>query len=113
VNNIVIEIKAPELTQAILALAEVMSKALTVRISSKVAEAYPDNTPEPDPEPAQQAEAPGKVITLEEVRAKLAELSRTGKREQVKGLLSRYGVDKLTEVPTDRYSELLDLAEAI
>ncbi|MBN3585358.1 hypothetical protein JYB64_23500, partial [Algoriphagus aestuarii] len=46
-------------------------------------------------------------VTLEQVRAKLAELTRNGKREQVKALLNEFGANKLSEVPADKYAELM------
>ena len=51
--------------------------------------------------------------TLEQVRAKLAELTRNGKREQVKALLNEFGANKLSEVPADKYAELMARAEEI
>src|SRR5690606_19277897 len=52
-------------------------------------------------------------VTLEQVRAKLAELTRNGKREQVKALLNEFGANKLSEVPADKYAELMAKAEEI
>lgn len=52
-------------------------------------------------------------VTLEQVRAKLAELTRNGKREQVKALLNEFGANKLSEVPADKYAELMAKAEGI
>ena len=52
-------------------------------------------------------------VTLEHVRAKLAELTRNGKREQVKALLNEFGANKLSEVPADKYAELMAKAEEI
>lgn len=52
-------------------------------------------------------------VTLEQVRAKLAELTRNGKREQVKALLNEFGANKLSEVPADKYAELMEKAEEI
>lgn len=45
--------------------------------------------------------------TLEEVRAKLAALNKAGKRADVKEILSSFGAQKLTEIPADRYAELM------
>lgn len=56
----------------------------------------------------QQQQAP--VIKLEEVRAKLAALSQAGKQEQVKALIQEFGASKLTEIPEDKYPELLEEA---
>lgn len=47
------------------------------------------------------------AYTLEEVRAKLAELQKAGKRAEVKALLSSFGVSKLSEVPAARYAALM------
>lgn len=52
-------------------------------------------------------------VSLEQVRGKLAELSQAGKASAVKGLIGSYGVAKLTEVPKDKYAELLARAEEL
>lgn len=62
--------------------------------------------------PAPAAASPSEV-TLEQVRAKLAALSQAGKAATVKDLISQYGVAKLTDVPKDKYAELLAAAERI
>ena len=51
--------------------------------------------------------------TLEQVRAKLADLQRQGKRAEVKALIQSFGVSKLSEVPAERYAELMAKAEEI
>lgn len=53
-------------------------------------------------------EAPSEsTVTLEEVRAKLAELNKAGKRSAVKELLSGFGAAKLSEIPEDKYPEVM------
>jgi hypothetical protein len=52
-------------------------------------------------------------VTLVQVRARLAELSSEGKKEAIKKLMSDFGVSKLTEVPEEKYSELMTAAEAL
>lgn len=52
-------------------------------------------------------------ITLEDVRARLAQLSRDGKTAQVKDLIQKYGANKLSEVNPDDYEALLLDAEVI
>lgn len=54
-----------------------------------------------------------KVIKLEDVRSKLAALSKAGKKTEVKNLLNSFGVQKLTDVPSDKYEELLKKAEEL
>ena len=45
-----------------------------------------------------------------QVREKLAELQKSGKRAQVQELIVGFGVKKLTEIPEDKYSELMQKA---
>lgn len=52
-------------------------------------------------------------ITLEDVRARLAQLSRDGKTAQVKALIQKYGANKLSEVNPNDYEALLLDAEGI
>jgi len=59
------------------------------------------------------AEGVAPKVTLEQVRAKLAELTRNGKREQVKALLNEFGANKLSEVPAEKYAELMEKADEI
>ena len=54
-----------------------------------------------------------KSVTLEEVRAVLAEKSRTGKTAEVKQLLTNFGVNKLSELDASKYDELLKETEVI
>ena len=47
------------------------------------------------------------AYTLEEVRAKLAELQKAGKRGEVKALLTSFGASKLSEIPASKYAVLM------
>lgn len=51
--------------------------------------------------------------TLEEVRAKLASLSKAGKQAQVRELITGFGVKKLSDIPREKYPELLEKVEAM
>ena len=53
--------------------------------------------PAPEPEQVQTAE-PAKAVTKEDVRAILAEKSRSGFRAEVKALLTAHGADKLSDI---------------
>lgn len=46
-------------------------------------------------------------LTLEEVRAAMAEKNREGHREEVKAILLKYGADKLTALDPEHYAEVL------
>lgn len=51
-----------------------------------------------------------KLPTLEDVRAKLAALSQDGKQVQVKELITGFGAKKLSDIPAEKYPELLEEA---
>ena len=53
------------------------------------------------------AAKPSITVTLEQVRAVLAEKSHDGLTEQVRGLLQKYGAQKLSAIASDRYPDLL------
>ena len=70
--------------------------------------------PAPAPEtPPAPADPPPKAITLEEVRAVLAEKSHDGYTDQVRGLLQKYGAEKLSGVDPKHYAALLKDAEVL
>jgi len=48
-----------------------------------------------------------KNYTMEDVRAVLAALNKAWKRAEVKELLASFGVDKLSEIPKERYGEVM------
>lgn len=116
--NITITVEAKELVDAIYKLAAAVSLNPSVvdqpapekKAPAKKAVKAEAETPAPEATPA----APqAKGITLEQVRAKLAEVSNAGKKNEVKELLTSYGVSKLTDLPVEKYSELLAEAEAL
>ena len=74
--------------------------------------AAPDSPPTTAPTPAPDAPPP-KAITLEEVRAVLAEKSHDGYTNQVRGLLQKYGAEKLSGVDPKHYAALLKDAEVL
>lgn len=52
-------------------------------------------------------------VSLEDVRAALGELQKSGKRAEVKELIKAFGCTKLTEIPADKYAEVLKKAGEI
>lgn len=48
------------------------------------------------------------TITIEEVRALMAEKSRGGNKEGVKAILKKYGAEKLTSLDQVHYAQVLD-----
>ena len=53
------------------------------------------------------------AVTIEQVRAVMASKSQDGKTQQVKALIQKYGVDKLSGVQPEKYADLLRDAKAL
>ena len=66
-----------------------------------------DVTDEPLAAAVESAAKTPVTVTLEQVRAVLAEKSHDGLTEQVRGLLQKYGAQKLSAIASDRYADLL------
>ena len=64
-------------------------------------------------EPAEEAPMTEPVLTLEEVRAVLAEKSRKGHTAEIRSLLQKYGADKLSKIDPANYKALLADAEVL
>ena len=77
----------------------------------------PEEKPAQKPEKknvAKQVEkAEPKPLTLEQVRAALAEKSRAGHTSEVKALLIKHGADKLSDIDPAEYPALLAEAEVL
>lgn len=65
------------------------------------------------PEEAPSSVPEEKPLTLEEVRAVLAEKSRAGHTAEVKALLTKHGADKLSDIDPAKYPALLADAEVL
>jgi hypothetical protein len=63
--------------------------------------------------PAEVAASETRALTLEEVRAVLAEKSRAGYTAQVRELLEKHGAKKLSEIDPAEYPALLAEAEVL
>ena len=99
--NIKVKIDSPDILNGLLALADEISK-ISVSPKELVQAAKEEK----------KGDAP-KSVSLEEVRSKLTCLSQNGKQAEVKELIKKFGVVKLTDIPKDKYMELLKAAEAI
>lgn len=80
--------------------------------------------PAPDPEKKEEKKAPDTPteeknedttpeITEVEVRAKFVELSKKGKKAELKTLLDEMGVSKVSELKPEQYAEAMKRLEAI
>ena len=81
-------------------------------VATALCQSDPEDAAAPAPAPA-HADPPPKAITLEEVRAVLAERSHDGYTDQVRGLLQKYGAEKLSGVDPKHYAALLKDAEVL
>ena len=61
--------------------------------------------------PADELKVDNHGITLEQIRKILTEKSRAGLRNEVNNLILAFGVTQLSDVPYDKYPELLLAAE--
>ena len=64
-------------------------------------------------EPAPESKAAEPVLTLEAVRAVLADKSRAGFTAQIRSLLQKYGADKLSGIDPANYKALLADVEGL
>lgn len=67
----------------------------------------------PETATAQVAKPATKPVTLEQVRATLAEKSQLGFTANVRSLLEKYGAPKLSQIDPANYAALLADAEAL
>ena len=81
-------------------------------VATALCQSDPEDAAAPAPAPA-PADPPPKAITLEEVRAVLAERSHDGYTNQVRGLLQKYGAEKLSGVDPKHYAALMKDAEVL
>lgn len=65
-------------------------------------------TPEEEPAPAEEKEKPN--YTMADVRAKLSEISKAGKKDEVKALIASFGAEKLPEIKEDDFPEVMKKA---
>ncbi len=99
--------------QKLLSVAEAMTVlAESIKdLASTMSETAPTEPVKKAPKEKQKPDA--KPITMEEVRAVLAEKSRNGQAEGVRELLQKYGCSKLSDINPDDYEALMADAEVL
>lgn len=60
-----------------------------------------------------QDETPAPVVGVEDVRRELARIAKAGQKDIVKQLIADHGGTKLSDVPQDHYSALLEEAKKV
>ena len=87
---------------------------LAAALEGPEAKAQKQEAPAEEAAPAPVEEVPAKAYTYEEVRAILAEKSRTGFRAEVKAILTAHGVKQLSEVKApEEFAAIIAEAEGI
>lgn len=87
--------------------------AKSMRSLADSIEALTESTDEQDETDVEKKEKPATNITFEDLRAVLAVITRDGKQQKVKDLITKYDAKKLSDVPEDKYQELLEEARKI
>ena len=118
--NIDINIRATEdITNSLLTLAAVLHNAIPIfnenpKAIGVVEETITRNKELQAPnDMVETSKQEVKEITLEEVRGTLTRLSKNGKQAEVKALVKKFGATKLTEIPKEKYGELLSEIDLI
>lgn len=78
-----------------------------------LAQQFSDNADEAPSQEAETKPEPKPALTLEQVRAVLAEKSRAGHTAAVRELLLKYGASKLSQIDPANYEALLRDAEVL
>lgn len=69
--------------------------------------------PQTQPETEKPLEPEEKPIEFTEVRKTLSRLSAEGHTAKIRELINSFGVDRLSDVPKEKYSELMKKAEVL
>lgn len=123
--DITVKIEAPDLAKAIMALAEAIGWHTASQANPELARhaapkpelvptqaniTPPPEQPQPElappvTEPPVQATA--ETVSVAQLQQKAAELTRSGKRDQVKAIINQFGANKISEVPEDQRAACL------
>ncbi|MDY7044063.1 hypothetical protein RVS70_07565 [Virgibacillus sp. M23] len=83
------------------------SKKETKKETPKEEKKSKKEDPKPEKEEKQEAEVPA----IEDIRAKTAEVSKSGKKAEIKELLSELGVNAISKIPEEKRAEYLERLE--
>jgi hypothetical protein len=114
--NITIEVGGP-LAEAINRLADALVSAkqtdtIIEKASTKARAKKPDPASDPAPE-VSEAPEPATGVTVEQVRARLAELSKAGKAGAVKEILAKYQAPSVSALKPEHYAAVLSDCESL
>ena len=101
------------LTQAMMAYIGTPAEAEAPALDAEAPKAVVRKLKKPEAPVAETPAAEASAVTLEQVRAKLTELSQGGKKDDIKVLIAKFGGTKLTDLKADQYADVLAAAEAL
>lgn len=76
----------------------------------QIAKDFPEANTKPISQEKAEDKTEDKVYTLVDVRGKLSELTKSGKKAQVQELIKSFGADKLSGIPEEKYAEVMQKA---
>lgn len=94
-------------------LADSLQAVADVMMENEPTETVEQTTAKKEPVPKKSEKPKKKEITLEEVRAKLAEKSQAGLTAEVREIIKKYGGSKLSEIAPENYVDILKDAEVL
>lgn len=94
-------------------LADSLQAVADVMMENEPTETAEPTTAKKEPVPKKSEKPKKKEITLEEVRAKLAEKSQAGLTAEVREIIKKYGGSKLSEIAPENYVDILKDAEVL
>lgn len=105
-NKIEIKISAPEIAEALKALAASMNNFKAKALKEEISNLQKFQSPKPE-EKYEQLQMELNPLKLEDIREKIAQLAKDGRGAQIRELLNKFGSRNLTEIPEEKYGELL------
>lgn len=97
--------KAAAFSQRLQAVETAVQETKPKKATKKPAEKAPEPEPQPEPEAAP-------ALTIEDVRASLAAVVKSGGSAKVRDALADLGVSKLSDLAPERFGELLEAVNA-
>lgn len=94
-------------------VARKLSEGQLAEEAEPAVETETEPTVESEPAPVEETEPVKEEYTLVDVRGKLSELTKAGKKAKVQELIKSFGVDKLSQIPADKYAVVMEKAGEI
>lgn len=98
------------------ATTETVTETIVTKKPKKVTEVkenVQDIAEEVTPVPKPIEETTETFLTIEEIRAKVQEVAQNGKRDEVKNLLSTFGVTRVSDLASESFTEFYEKLNAL